>query len=145
LLDSNLNININEVFLSLCSTNNQNLDKIIYLINNGADINYKLGTSLCYAMLCHNQMLINFLLTHDIILTDKIFCNAILSNCMNIIDQMISTGFKITLQHIEFAVQYKRHEIIELFINEETDPNDIRECYLNKILEEKSCLTKKCC
>lgn len=144
LIDSDLNIDINYVFIATCccATGN-NLDKIIYLINNGANINYNSGSALCFAIECHNKLLIKFFLDNDIVLTDETLKTAITLNCTDIVKYMINTGFKITKEHLEMAVGYERHKIIKILINEGASPNDICEYYFNEIINGDACLTNE--
>ncbi len=142
LMDSDLNIDVNCAFVRSCHTYNQNLEKIIYLLNSGANINYKSGCALCSAILLNNKLLIKFLLDNDIVLTNEHFQMAITCHNMDVIKYMIDYGFKITTKYIKFASNDMYIDTLQIFINEGVSPNDICEYYFKKIMKQKACLAK---
>jgi hypothetical protein len=81
------NVSINDWFIASC--HQYTLEATIFFVNYGADINYKNGKALQYAIYDDNQKLIDFLIEHGIDYTAE-----------NIIETCLKDGHLYTLERI---------------------------------------------
>jgi len=122
MIDEGVDPQINEAFVTVCADND--ISKAIYFLDMGADINYRDGEALIYAMYNNSTNTIEMLLAHGILLTDDIFTCAIENNKLDIINKSIYY-VPITKKHIIAAIVCENLDIIKIFLNADTNPDDI--------------------
>lgn len=124
----NIDLHVNESFVEICK--HGNIDKILYFLDLGADINYNNGYALINALWFRfisikSDTVINILLEQNIILNDEIFIFAIIYNYPPIVKKCLECGLKIMDEHVEKAINSYEIEIMKIFLDFGFDVNKL--------------------
>lgn len=141
LINRKPDININEIFLGVCL--NDNIDKMVHLLNLGADINYGNGDAIVNALFKKKQLTINFLIDHHIKMTSKIFEYAIRNDNISIVKICINDGMPIGQHEIAVTIIKERYDVLQLFLDNGVDINLICKIYYELLFECECNLTKE--
>lgn len=150
LLYSGLDMDINQIYIFACGTGD--LDKVKFLLSQGADINHDHSMGLRYAIAEQNKNIIDFLLENGIdFFNEGVMWDAIESHNIPMVKLLLDNGFIVKnelvlpiIQNIATTVYNNNDDltsditIIKLFIEQGIDPNIFTKYYLEYIFPAKA-------
>ena len=150
-LNSGLKISINDIFEGACWT--ENLDKMIFLLDAGADICYNESNILCVAVEYKHKKTLDFLMERGVnFLIPKVLDSAINYTNLEMIQLLLENGMEITDNHLNIVMQNKKYphdmnkkgklNLIQLLIDRGVDPNILCKHYFNNLFATKSVLER---
>lgn len=156
-LNSGLNININEILWAACGS--ENIDKIIFLLDAGADIYCGKNWILCSVVEYKHKATIDFLLARGVnFFNPNVLDSAINYTNVEMVQLLLENGMEITDNHLNIVVQNKKYphnmnkkgklNLMQLLIDRGVDPNILCKHYFNNLFllkRKKAFWTKILC
>lgn len=149
LICSGLPVDINQIFVGVCTAGN--VDKVAFLLSEGADINYDYNAPLCSAIIRGSGSVVDFLLENGAeFFNARIMHEAIGAHNIKIIKLLLDNGLVIDNCEIDSIIVnmvtevYRDNDlekdisIIKLFIEYGANPNILTKYYLKYIFPTKT-------